>query len=182
MYTLKIFLAVSNGNSLFKSIEILLLYSMLRRLLLRCTIFAFKTVDLNSTTLHVHTFLTLCSFHSKQVLKMATRKEVDLLLTHGFIRKKQRKYHKIIPNDIMNMCFIFYHLPFEYLKWSNNFKSADGLLLTDDNKCVTRYHKKGWSARSHRYILADCDPVFTGQHCWRIQVLYKNTQSILYEI
>ena len=97
----------------------------------------------------------------------------DRYLTFGFVRrlhsllsdmKENRDLYKNLPELIMHIVLSYFHLFHEILKFSTEYKSSDGLQLSDDNQCVKR---KG---SGHKYILADIEAVTKGIHCWRIQV------------
>ena len=97
----------------------------------------------------------------------------DRYLTFGFVRrlhsslsdmKGNRDLYKNLPELIMHIVLSYFYLFHEILKFSTEYKSSDGLQLSDDNRCVKA------TKSNHKHILADIEPVTKGIHCWRIQV------------
>ena len=98
-------------------------------------------------------------------MAFAKRREREILLVNGYIKKSTKL---VIPEDIINLCFVFYHLTYIIGKFSTKFRSDQGIELLDDNKCVKRVE----GGNGYEYAVSDMDPVFKGIHCWRIKVLY----------
>ena len=94
------------------------------------------------------------------------RERKTKLLISGYIKKQ--KLSITIPLDIVTVVFQFYFNTFMVLKFSSTFIARGDFILSDDNKCVRR--KEPGYAR--RYVLVDIDPVKTGIHCWRVQVIH----------
>ena len=101
---------------------------------------------------------------STKKVGIADYEKKNKILVFGYIRSQSNEFKIIIPFDINNLCLKFYHLIFEILTFSSKFKSKDGLILSDDNKCVSS------TTSFHCYILTTSDPVFHGVHCWRVHV------------
>ena len=96
---------------------------------------------------------------------MSLRQKQDELLVHGYINRQITYKLQGIPTDIMNLFVLFYHIPFQLLSFSTKYKSRDGIIYTENNKCIVRR-----GVFSHRYVLVDIEPVTEGIHCWRVQV------------
>ena len=65
--------------------------------------------------------------------------------------------------DIINITLKFYN-QVKILKFSKQYGGGD-IKFMDEDKCVI--HKDC----SHTYVLADIEPVKSGIHCWRVQVI-----------
>lgn len=91
--------------------------------------------------------------------------ERDILLISGYLRTESNKLNIIIPQELTTLFYKCYHLLFEIVKFSTIYLTEDAFILSDDNKCCKRIDG------AHAYILADCNPVFEGIHCWRVQVI-----------
>ena len=92
------------------------------------------------------------------------------LLVHGYIQQQISKLLKVqIPVDIIEVCLLFFMSVFEVLKFSQIYKSHNGITLSDDNKCAIR----AGAFNNHEYIIVDDKPVFKGIHCWRVKVETK---------
>eukprot|EP01084_Bolivina_argentea_P143860 252557_1 len=63
-----------------------------------------------------------------------------------------------------NIVVAFVKESMEILKFSDTFRSSNGLELLDKRRCVKRI------SQGHKYILADTKPVSKGKHCWRVHI------------
>ena len=87
--------------------------------------------------------------------------ERNELLIRGYIGCKS------IPFMIKNICIKYFQLEYEILKFSEKYKSNEGLKLMDNNRCIKRI----WTGyKSNKWILCDTEPIYQGTHCWRIHV------------
>ena len=92
-------------------------------------------------------------------------KEKDELLVFGYIHQFQETI--LIPTELTELCFIFYHSAYEICKFSKIYQSKTAYDILEDGKCAKRLERRGY-----HYILADTKPVWTGSHCWRVQVYF----------
>lgn len=100
--------------------------------------------------------------------KRLTRQISADLLICGFTRLETEEIPTGIPDALIKLFFMFYFEMYQILKFSTKWKSSTGWELSDDNRCAKRVispHKDGY-----RHILADTEPVFNGEHCWRVKV------------
>ena len=76
------------------------------------------------------------------------------------------------PLDIIQLIVnIFLYENIKILKWHKKYKS-DKMILFNDGKCA------GLSKTDiNKYVLADCDPIKTGEIAWRIKVEFVYTMS-----
>eukprot|EP01083_Nonionella_stella_P258021 882490_1 len=110
----------------------------------------------------------------RQNTRTGTEKNRIELLVSGYVKS----CHLIIPNDIIELCFIFYYATLVHLQFSDEWRSNEddrGLELSDNNKCVqrmsVRLHQNHRSYTFFRWIMVDTDnPIYAGIHCWRIKV------------
>ena len=106
-------------------------------------------------------------FFEELCYRMTTRKSE--LLVNGLIREYCKTYQLDIPDEIITLFFIWYHIKSEILKWSETFhyqsKFSSAIDLSQDNTVV---RVDSWGPA---YILADVEPVTKGIHCWRIEVM-----------
>ena len=109
-----------------------------------------------------------------------SRAKLDDLLVHGYLRLESKNMKIIIPTEIVKMCFIWYHEKYEILTWSEKYKSEDTLILSDDNKCVTR--KMGSENINFQWILCDTKPVHSGIHCWRVKQINPNSGWVTFGV
>lgn len=93
----------------------------------------------------------------------------DHLLLHGYMREycQKLKVFDFIA-ALLDICFDYYHLRFEVLKWSKVYMTIGDLELSDNNKCLTRTGGHNYVC-NYQWIIAEVEPVFTGIHCWRLQ-------------
>lgn len=95
-------------------------------------------------------------------------------LVHGYIKQESNDID--IPLDVISLCVLFYLETYEILRFSEKYKSDDGIQLIDDRKCA---HKVG---SRHRYVLCDIEPVSEGIHCWRVKVDNPQTNWIMFGV
>ena len=105
----------------------------------------------------------------------AFRKEKDVLLVYGYMHN-QSFFNKLqIPIEIIEICLKFFMEIYQIQQFTDDieshYRSSDGLLLTENRTCVRRVFDNSCKWEECRYILADIEPLTTGIHCWRIQVL-----------
>ena len=114
---------------------------------------------------------------------MATKDQDDLLV-HGYIKMliAKHKIDKDIPDDIIKIFVLFYKQTFEIIKWSAEHLNEE-LNLIDDDKCVFapdfRSSVAPYSYNPHASCVADIEPVNTGSHCWRLQLINPKEDWIL---
>eukprot|EP01084_Bolivina_argentea_P106370 190366_1 len=99
----------------------------------------------------------------------------DQWLVFGYIRLNNNK----LPKDVMATCLLFYHLKYDILTFSQQYKTNDAaLILYDGNKCVHRILNED----DFGYILGNIEPIKTGIHCWRLNVVNPSERWILFGI
>ena len=94
---------------------------------------------------------------------MNTKKRDDHIV-FGWIRETTIKLNITIPNEIIKMCYIWYHLTHQILKFSDTFQTKNAWKLSDDSTCAIRKP----SVAYHAYITPKCESVSSGIHCWRV--------------
>ena len=68
------------------------------------------------------------------------------------------------PSEIVQLIVnIFLYEKVRILQWNDIYKGT-GVVLTDDGKCAMT------PVSCNQYILANCDPIKSGIHVWRIKV------------
>ena len=104
---------------------------------------------------------------------MDTKKRDDHII-HGWIRENTMKLNINIPDEIIKICYIWYHSTHQILKFSDKLQTKDGWKLSNDKTCAIRQEKK----RYHAYIAPKCIAVFKGMHCWRVYTFNPNNSWI----
>ena len=95
----------------------------------------------------------------------------DRLLSFGFVRTYCVQFQLDIPTDIMSLVFVWYHIRVEILKWCTEYH-GEGIKLLDGHRLAQQpADQDGGPA----WVLPDVEPVYSGIHCWRIQVMTKNS-------
>ena len=94
-----------------------------------------------------------------------TRKQKDELIVYGFVKTNYTN-EAVFPSALIDLCFLFYHIQYEILKWSTRYKSK-GLQLTMDNTCIA---EQSSNKSGYKYSLCDTDPVKSGKFCWRFEI------------
>ena len=102
----------------------------------------------------------------KKATGLLSYREKEEFLVFGYIREYQQITS--IPTELTELCFNFYHSPYKICKFSKIYQSKNAFEMLEDDKCIKRIVKEGC-----HYILADTDPVWTGSHCWRVQVYFE---------
>eukprot|EP01084_Bolivina_argentea_P259936 438818_1 len=92
------------------------------------------------------------------------RFELDQFLLSGYIRENAAAC-AIIPTEIIQMCFSFYHIKCEILQFSVTHKSKRGIMLDLNNTRATLS-----DVPPYQWILCDIEPVTDGIHCFRFQI------------
>ena len=108
----------------------------------------------------------------------------DRLIIDGFIREFCHNVRIDIPKDIIQICFKWYHIAWEILTFSHQYNSnkpdkIHAFIFSDNDTCVKRNDDLQWS---HKYILADCNSVFNGIHCWRVNVKNPHHDWISFQV
>ncbi len=97
------------------------------------------------------------------------RKQKDEFTVSGYIRQ-QSNNTLIFPAALIDLCFLFYHIKYEILKWSTEFKT-EGLELTDDGRCIAEQSAETTKKlRGYKYALCDAIPIKFGKACWRFRI------------
>ena len=93
----------------------------------------------------------------------------QMTLVKGYMRQN---YHStkpfIMPDKIIETCLEFVTLLYQHVAFSTEYKSAKGLELTDNHRCVrksAKYPRTTW-------VLGDIEPVYEGTYCWRVFVTF----------
>eukprot|EP01084_Bolivina_argentea_P162104 282134_1 len=88
----------------------------------------------------------------------------DDLLTRCYVRKAQNIYESLhIPDDILYIIYLYYHMKIIAIEWSDKFKTDNKLwVISDDNKQLIN---KGVR---RAYILANTVPIVNGVYCFRL--------------
>ena len=113
--------------------------------------------------------MNMSTFDNKRFLK-------DKLLIFGYIRTVIA-LQNYPPNDLIDLCIIFYHIKYNILKWSRKLNN-NTFIFTDNDKCIQtleqmRHCEYGW-------IQPDTLPIYKGIACWRIKVeLYFITKKAI---
>ena len=103
----------------------------------------------------------------------------DELLVFGYIKKRNKQFCIIMPQDLIEIVLMFYMQIHEILKWSRKYIGklskyhhlhsngpTSWIEYSDNDKCVSKKNKYD----GNFYVLADVEPVSDKIHCWRVYV------------
>ena len=88
-----------------------------------------------------------------------TAEGYDKLAVAGYIREQGVTF----PADLLDLCFLFFHVEYEILRFSTEYK-RDTLSLSEDRTLIS--HATNPSS-GYFYALVDTEPVTGGSKCWR---------------
>ena len=107
---------------------------------------------------------------------MSSIQERDGLLVHGYIRMMRIGIRIDIPNDIIEIIVAFYMQLFEKLKWNSDYMDP-GMELLENDECLFASNRTLLDTTSAG--LVDIEPVTSGEHCWRMQLINPERDWIL---
>eukprot|EP01084_Bolivina_argentea_P081417 147418_1 len=97
-----------------------------------------------------------------------TRKTKDLLTVYGYFHSHYASNnYTLFPMELIDLCFSFYHIQFEILKFDTKFKREE-VTFTYGNTCMAEQTTEN---RRYKWALCDITPVKSGIHCWRYKIV-----------